>query len=95
MVRLLDIVSASGGIATLLFRINPNLYCVGGQQMRTPLADCLLCLKERITRRTQQVLRHTASDTSNGKRSLMLLLYVEYLYYSSTGPVVPATHHPP
>ena len=85
MVRLLDIVSASGGIATLLFRINPDSYRVDGELTHTPLADRLTCLKERITRRTQQVLRRIAANTSDRQRSLMPLLYVEYLYYSSTG----------
>jgi len=83
LVRLLDIVSASGGIATLLFRFNPDPFVAGGQRLDPPMAERLALLKERITRRAQQVLRRVAADATKGGKSLMPLLYVEYLFYSS------------
>jgi len=82
MVRLLDVVSASGGIATLLFRLNPDAYTVCGAAVHTPLQERLLLLKDRILRRTALLLRRIAADASRGGRSLMPLLYTEYLFYS-------------
>jgi len=83
MVRLLDVVTASGGIPTLLFRLNPDNFRVCGRAQYMPLQDRLLLLKERIIRRTTQVMRRIRADTSRQARVLMPLLYIEYLFFNN------------
>jgi len=48
-----------------------------------PLQDRLLLLKERIIRRTTQVMRRIRADTSRQARVLMPLLYIEYLFFNN------------
>jgi len=79
LIRLLDIVNASGGMPLVIFRINPDRYRQNGKVKDTVLHTRILFMKERILLRSAKILRRIKNCSS--RNIVMPILYIEYLFF--------------
>jgi len=84
LVRLLEIVNASGGIPTVLFRYNPDHFRRCGVSAVVAKTVRLALLKERIEFRVAVLQRRIRNDRSYTKSIILPILYVEYLFFDTS-----------
>lgn len=83
LVRLLEIVNASGGIPTVLFRYNPDKFRRCGISAVVADTERLALLKERIQSRVAVLQRRIRNDRSYTRGIILPILYVEYLFFDT------------